>query len=202
MYKVFSGDKCILISSKEVTGDAKSSKKILYADAESLHKDYKLFAKSSKLDTLVIIGDEERVWNVFRSLFLYIEAAGGFVLNVKGELLMIYRNKHWDIPKGKIEPGESPDQAAVREVEEECGVKNLKIVKPLVSTHHIFFQNKNNCIKRTYWFEMVCNDTILPSPQKEEGIEMAKWMSREEVKEVMKKVYPSLQEIIKTTFSL
>ena len=201
MYKIFSGDKCILISAKEVKGDGKSSKVIEFTSAEALHKEYKLFSRSSKLATLNITGDEEKAWRVFRSLFSYIEAAGGIVLNPKGELLMIYRNKHWDLPKGKMEKGETPDQTALREVEEECGVKNLKIVEPLISTYHIFYQNKNDCIKRTYWFEMTSKDSTQPVPQKEEGIEEAKWMRKDDVKKNMNKVYLSLQEVLTTTFS-
>jgi ADP-ribose pyrophosphatase YjhB (NUDIX family) len=196
MYKVFSGEKCIMISDKEMKSDAKSSKVISFLSAEALHGEYKLFERSSKLKTLVVLGEEEQAWTVFCSLFSYIEAAGGLVLNPKDELLMIYRNKHWDLPKGKMEAGESPDQTALREVEEECGVKKLKVVKPLASTHHIFFQNRNNCIKRTYWFEMTCNDSAKLVPQKEEGIEEAKWMSKAEAKKIVGKVYLSLREVL------
>lgn len=202
MYKVFSGDKCIVISSKEIKSDAKTSKVIEFTSAEALHKEYKQFAKSSKLETLQVVGDEEKAWRVFRSLFAYIEAAGGLVLNPSGALLMIYRNKHWDLPKGKMEAGESPDQTAVREVEEECGVKHLKIVKRLMSTYHIFVQNKNDYIKRTYWFEMTCKDSAKPTPQKEEGIKEAKWMPKEEVKKEINKVYLSLRDVVATTFSV
>jgi 8-oxo-dGTP pyrophosphatase MutT (NUDIX family) len=200
MYKVFSGEKCILISSKEIKGDARTCKAVAFTSAEALHEEYKLLERSSRLKTLIVIGDEERVWKVFRSLFSYIKAAGGLVLNPKGELLMIYRNKHWDLPKGKMEEGESPDQTAIREVEEECGIKKLKILRPLDSTYHIFFQGKSNCIKRTYWFEMECKDTAKLIPQKEEGILEAKWMSKEEAKKVVGKVYLSLQEVLTTTF--
>jgi 8-oxo-dGTP pyrophosphatase MutT (NUDIX family) len=199
MYKVFSGEKCIVISSKEVKSDAKSSKVITFSSAEALHGEYKSFEKS-KLKTLILVGDEEQAWKVFRSLFSYIEAAGGLVLNTKRELLMIYRNRHWDLPKGKMEKGESPDQTALREVEEECGVSKLKIVKPLSSSYHIFFQNGNNCIKRTYWFEMTCADTSKLVPQKEEGIEEAKWQNKVEVKKIVGKVYLSLQEVLTSTF--
>lgn len=196
MYKVFSGEKCIIISAKEIKNDAKASKVIAFSTAEALHGEYKLFERSSKLKTLIVIGEEEQAWRVFRSLFSYVEAAGGLVLNPKGELLMIYRNKHWDMPKGKMEAGESPDQTAIREVEEECGVKKLKIGKELQSTYHIFFLNGKHCIKRTYWFEMTCNDTSKLVPQKEEGIEEAKWMSKAEVKKIVSKVYLSLREVL------
>ncbi|MEK6616344.1 MAG: NUDIX domain-containing protein [Bacteroidota bacterium] len=200
MYKVFSGEKCVLISSREDRDDEKNVKVILFTSAEELHKEYRVFAKQSGLKKLIITGEEEKSWNVFRSLFSYIEAAGGIVKNEKGKLLMIYRNRHWDLPKGKMEKGETPDETALREVEEECGVKNLKIVKQLSSTHHIFFQN-NECMKRTYWFEMTCNDSAPPIPQAEEGIKEAKWMSKEEVKKIASKIYPSLREALASTFS-
>lgn len=201
MYKVFSGEKCVVITARAGNTDPKSSKVVVFSSAEALHKEYKQFVKASKLETLVITGDEERAWRVFRSLFSYIEAAGGLVVNPKGELLMIYRNKHWDIPKGKMEAGESPDETAIREVGEECGIRNLKIVKPLQSTYHTFHQSKHDCIKHTYWFEMTSKDSEEPTPQKEEGILEAKWMSKGEVKKISGKVYHSLREVLESTFS-
>jgi 8-oxo-dGTP pyrophosphatase MutT (NUDIX family) len=200
MYKVFSGEKCIMISANEINTDGKISKTVEFTSAEALHNEYKLFERSSKLKNLIILGNEGQVWRVFQSLFSYIEAAGGLVFNAKSELLMIYRNKHWDIPKGKMEEGETPEQTALREVEEECGIKKLRIVRPLNSSYHIFFQNGKHCMKRTYWFEMECKDTSKLSPQKEEGIEEAKWMSRAEAKKILGKVYLSLQEVLTTTF--
>lgn len=200
MYKVFSGEKCIVIPDREIESGEKDVKLISFISAEELHREYKQFARSSGLKKLIITGEEEKIWNVFCSLFSYIEASGGMVKNEKGELLMIYRNHHWDLPKGKIEKGETSYETALREVREECGVKNLKIVKQLSSTHHIFFQN-NECLKRTYWFEMTCNDSAKPIPQTEEGIKDAKWMSKEEVKKIANKIYPSLREVLASTFS-
>lgn len=197
MYKVFSGEKCIQISSAEVKAEEKGLKVISFKSAEELHKEYKQFARSNVLKKLVIVGDEEKVWKVFRSLFSYIEAAGGVVKNEKDELLMIYRNKHWDLPKGKMEKGESPDETALREVEEECGVKKLVITKPLESSCHIFFLNRKECMKCTYWFEMTCRDSAKPVPQAEEGILEAKWMSKAEVKKIESKIYPSLLAVLK-----
>ena len=143
MYKVFAGEKCVIISEREQKVDDRISKLIPFSSAEELHKEYRQFARNSKVKTLVITGDVERTWTVFRSLFAYIEASGGFVKNDKGSLMMIYRNRHWDLPKGRMEKGETPDQTALREVEEECGVKDLKIVKKIMMTHHIFHQDKN-----------------------------------------------------------
>jgi len=199
MYKVFSGEKCIMISEKGVNNVDKNSRVIVFKSAEDLHKEYRQFARSSNPKKLIVIGNEERVWKVFRSLFAYIEA-GGVVRNEKGNLLMIYRNKRWDLPKGRLEKGESPDQTALREVEEECGVKNLKITSEFMLTHHIFFQDKHEWIKRTYWYEMTCKDSTKPQPQAEEGIIKAEWMSREEVRKIRNKIYPSLQEVLAISF--
>ena len=196
MYKVFSGEKCILIKQTEKGGNEKDKRVISFSTAEVLHREYKQFMHNSKPNDLVITGDEKIVWRVFRSLFLYIESAGGAVKNEKGELLMIYRNKHWDLPKGKIEKNESPEEASVREVEEECGLKKLKIEKHLANSYHIFFQDQKQQLKCTYWFEMTCNDLTIPTPQKEEGIEQVKWMSKDEVRKVQNKIFPSLQQII------
>jgi ADP-ribose pyrophosphatase YjhB (NUDIX family) len=196
MYKVFAGEKCIIISGKETEKVSGSSKMVRFSTAEELHKEYKQFSRSASLKKLVVTGNEAKAWTVFRSLFAYIEAAGGVVRNEKGELLMIYRNKHWDLPKGKMEKGETSDQTALREVEEECGVKDLKITNELILTQHIFFQDKYECIKRTYWYEMNCSDKSKPKPQAKEGILKAEWMSKEEVKKVWNKIYPSLQDVI------
>jgi len=196
MIKVFLGDKSVLISSAQMKGDHKSTKKIVFESAEVLHREYKHFSRSSSIKCLIISGDEGVVWPVFRSLFAYIEASGGVVRNGVGDLLMIYRNRRWDLPKGRMEKGETPDQTALREVEEECGVKQLKIGRQLMSTHHVFFQNKHEWIKRTYWYEMTCSDTSKPSPQAEEGIVKAEWMKGSEVRKVWNKIYPSLQEVL------
>ena len=185
-----------MISSGRVKEIDKKTRVISFKSAEQLHNEYKQFARSFKLKKLIITGDEKIIWKVFRSLFGYIESAGGVVKNEKGNLLMIYRNKHWDIPKGKMEKGESPYQTALREVEEECGVKQLKIIRELTLTHHIFYQDKNKWMKRTYWFEMDCKDSAKPTPQAIEGIEEAKWVSKEEVKKIANKIYPSLREVL------
>lgn len=201
MYKVFSGEKCIMIANEQVDNDHTNGKVISFKSLEDLSKEYRLFTHSSQLKNLIITGNEERIWRAFFSLFLFIEAAGGLVENAKDELLMIYRNGHWDLPKGKMERGESPGECALREVEEECGITKLKIVKQLPLTHHIFLKNDKECLKRTHWFRMLCSDTAKPVPQTSEGIEKVEWMNKTKVKETLNLMYPSLQEIASISFS-
>lgn len=201
MYKVFSGEKCILIGNEQVHIKKENSKIIEFKSTESLKKEYDLFARSPHLTNLLITGDKEKVWRVFSSFFLFIEAAGGLVENPKGKLLLIYRNGYWDLPKGKMEKGESPDECALREVEEECGIKQLKIVRQLPLTHHIFLKHDKECLKRTYWFRMLCSDTTKPDPQTSEGIEKAEWMGKTKVKELLNLMYPALRDIASISFS-
>lgn len=133
----------------------------------------------------------------FLSFYQYIEAAGGVVKNKKGEILFIYRNDRWDLPKGKLEKNETTESAAIREVEEECGLKELKIIKELTSTYHTYFLQEKRILKRTYWFEMFYDGTENPQPQREEGITETKWMNKEEIEEVANKnTYNAIKEVI------
>lgn len=199
MYKVFSGTKCIQIKENQKEDKKQDSHVIVFTDAQSLHKAYNHFMHRTKLTNLIILGQVESVWRVFRSLFNYIEAAGGMVTNDAGELLMIYRNKHWDLPKGKIEANESPEEASVREVEEECGLKYLKLKNPILNTYHTYLQNQKENLKCTYWYSMECNDQTVPTPQTEEGIEEVKWLNKSEVQRISDKMYDSVLAVIETS---
>jgi 8-oxo-dGTP pyrophosphatase MutT (NUDIX family) len=139
----------------------------------------------------------ENLFDYFSALFHIIEAAGGLVKNKKGEYLFIFRNGKWDLPKGKIEKGESIKTAAIREVQEECGVNELNIVKELSSTYHIYFIEKKAILKRTYWFEMICKDDFKLVPQTEEGITEVKWMDAKKLKQVYDNTFESIKEVLK-----
>src|SRR2546423_15511490 len=99
MYKIFSGEKCIIIQKEKVEVKSEKEKLIVFLSSKELHNEYKQFSHSSLLKTLIIVGEEAMIWKTFCSLFSYIEAAGGLVKNENDELLMIYRNVHWDLPK-------------------------------------------------------------------------------------------------------
>lgn len=192
MIKIFYGRKRILISAQQTGG--KKVRTHIFSSSARLHREYKRFVKS-KCQNLEIIGNEETIWKAFRSLFAYMEASGGVVKNKQGKLLMIYRNRHWDLPKGKIEKGETPRITAIREVREECGIRKLRIVRQLPSTHHIYYLD-GECLKRTFWYEMICFESDKLKPQTEEGIKKVKWMKRNDIRKISSKIYPSLREIL------
>lgn len=113
----------------------------------------------------------------FLSLFKIVKAAGGLVLNAQREMLMIYRRGAWDLPKGKMESGETRKMSAVREVQEETGLKHIELIQKLHRTYHIYRSGSGTrVLKPSYWYLMYSDDTTL-IPQTEEDIEKAEWVS-------------------------
>jgi 8-oxo-dGTP pyrophosphatase MutT (NUDIX family) len=120
---------------------------------------------------------------------------------LQGEFLFIRRLGRWDLPKGKIESGECVEDAAVREVEEECGIHGPKVVRKLPSTYHIYrspyIPEPNNWVwKETAWFEMKYNGQEVPVPQQEEDISEIRWFSSEELSEVYASTYGNLKLLL------
>jgi mutator protein MutT len=127
-----------------------------------------------------------------------IIAAGGLVENENGDLLMIFRRSFWDLPKGKLEEGETIEQCAVREVKEETGIKNLQLKKFWGITHHEYFSKYSSCdvIKETHWFWMSASENEKLIPQAEEEIEKIKWAPIKDLDNFLKQTYPNIVEII------
>ena len=134
-------------------------------------------------------------WESFIADYTIIEAAGGLVYNSKDQLLMIFRNDKWDLPKGKLEVGENVNECAIREVEEECGVDNLVIIKPLKDTYHTYEMNGVAILKRTYWFKMKTNFTADLIPQKEEGITKVEWVCKDVVSTRLENSHANINEL-------
>ena len=116
--------------------------------------------------------------------------------NDKGDILFIFRNGKWDLPKGKIEGKETIEAAALREVEEETGVKDLKIVKPLETTYHIFKRNGRHRIKITNWFEMHSSYSGELVPEEIEGITKVEWLNTEQTQKALENSYANIKELI------
>ena len=129
--------------------------------------------------------------------FKWVEAAGGLVENEKGETLMIYCYRHWDLPKGHIDEGEKAEETAVREVAEETGVEGAKIVRFLCNTLHAYGVYGVWELKQTSWY--LCSAKSCPTkPQTEEDIATAKWCSAAEVEENLHKSYPTIRNVFAT----
>jgi 8-oxo-dGTP pyrophosphatase MutT (NUDIX family) len=137
--------------------------------------------------------DEKEILSTLKSKIPVEKAAGGLVYNPKGEILFIYRNGKWDLPKGGIEKNEGKKEAAIREVEEETGVKNLKIIDRIDKTYHIFKRNGKFRLKITYWYKMETSFTENLIPQEEEGIEKAVWVQPNQVAELLENSYENIK---------
>lgn len=151
--------------------------------------------KLKKVHSIFISSREKRsLINYLKGKFKVIKAAGG-VVEKDGKLLMIYRRKVWDIPKGKLDKGETIEQCAVREVEEETGVK-VEIDKEIDAVWHTYTNRKKYILKKTYWYAMRCLDDKNMEPQKGEGIKKVEWMDLEEVRKALHDSYRSIRYVM------
>ena len=129
----------------------------------------------------------------FSMNFKIIEAAGGIVENAAGDILFIYRNGIWDLPKGKIEKNENKKEAAVREVEEECGMSELRLKRLIDTTYHIYKINDNYVFKICDWFLMHSNFHGEFSPQFEEGITRVEWINKQNLTKVLVNTFANIK---------
>lgn len=135
----------------------------------------------------------ESLWIRFCLLYSEVLAAGCVVENQRGEVLWIERNGKWDLPKGKVEPGESLEEAAKREVEEETGIGQLSIASDLGATYHTYEDAGTPVLKTTFWFHAKhSGDRTKGQPQKEEGITAVSWHAQPIPSQVLSRAYPSL----------
>jgi 8-oxo-dGTP pyrophosphatase MutT (NUDIX family) len=201
MYKVFLNDRLIRIEAPgEITINKPTVSFDFSAGKQDVKKWFNDFKNSNLSEILLLNPDPQHFFEVFKSAFKVIQAAGGVVLGGEN-LLFIFRRGKWDLPKGKIDKGENPEQAAVREVTEECGISGHIISGILPSTYHIypspFSENKGTWIlKETFWFEMRYKGALTGVPQTEEDITMVKWMAPKELDVVFSNTFENLKQII------
>ena len=154
--------------------------------------------ENGSLESLCLHADTaEELWVEFTKKFKKIDAAGGIVKNKNNEILCIFRNDKWDLPKGKVEKDEPYTIAAIREVEEETGVKKLSIIKELPKTYHIYQFKGEYVLKTTYWFLMSTLDDDRPVPQTEEGITHVEWISKIELPKITQNTYANIELFLK-----
>lgn len=139
--------------------------------------------------------ETEESFQLFLRNYIFIQAAGGVVYNSKNELLMIRKNEKWDLPKGKIETNESPEITAIREISEETGVENLKLIKPLSKTYYIYPLGEQQVLKEVTWFLFQSYKDEPLQPQTEENIDDVKWVKIDKINDFLKMSYPSVRTL-------
>ncbi len=150
----------------------------------------------------IITDDIEECYANFATQFTEVVAAGGVVERDDERLLMIHRNGRWDLPKGHWEAGETIEECAVREVEEESGVGNITLGEKICDTLHSYYMKGRWELKCTEWYAMTSDDKNPLTPQTEEGIDRAEWLTRYEVDLAIKESFPTIQTVMSHYFEL
>jgi 8-oxo-dGTP pyrophosphatase MutT (NUDIX family) len=198
-YKIFCGQLQIEIEKKILIDTFVPENTVIkqFSDEGDFEKLRKLLVVRRKPEKYIIIYHEpDKLLEFLKSRFHYIRAAGGVVKNSSGDILLIkYRNR-WDLPKGKIQNGESKKDAAIREVKEECGLKKIEITGKKQITFHIGRSKGEKFIKKTFWYEMFTEDDSELKPARNEGITKAIWVPVSKIEFYLPLVYPNQRDLL------
>ncbi|MAC87373.1 MAG: NUDIX hydrolase [Gammaproteobacteria bacterium] len=197
MYKVFINERPIILTDSlfvESDFDLLNYKNTFIS--EIIHK----LTEGSTKGIILLCADLQEAWRDFKSHFKVISASGGLVINKQLEFLFIFRGGKWDLPKGRIEKGEQIKEAALREVKEECGISKLNLGDFLITTYHIFFQNNQNRLKETHWFQMGTTTKEVLIPQLEEGITIAIFKNKEDSVRALDNSYGNIHLVFKAYY--
>ena len=170
-------------------------------DNNAIFKAIALLSKK-EIDIAYIYDPSDTILEKFTKIIPIVVAAGGMVKNSKGKVLFIYRNDKWDLPKGKLEKGESIEEGAIREVEEETGVEGLTIKNYLKTTYHTFKRNGEYKLKKVVWFAMVTSYSGKLLAQKEEGITKVKWKGPRKTEKALKNSYLNIKLLFEKEYLL
>ena len=199
MYKVFVNEKKLLLSKQP----ADLEKTLKYESFTTLEIGLDLLQNTS-VKELNVFGEQiDEIWEEFKKLFRIIEAAGGIVNRPNGDILFIKRLGKWDLPKGKMEKGESREESAVREIEEETNLQNVELLDFINTTYHIYIErNGDKVLKYTHWFEMNFDGEDTSKPQIEEGITEVAWKNTSQIEnEVFPSTFKNIKLIVKEFWS-
>lgn len=190
MYKVFIKDTPIILSTEKNIGKQYTAIPIKDIEFKKLIKDI----QKGRLEYVNLYHPDQAMLDaILLEKLPVVTAAGGIVYNSKKQILFIKRNNRWDLPKGRVEKKESLEDAALREVEEETGVKDLVLGDFVTKTYHVFKRNKKWKLKVTYWYKMHSDYQGKLKPQKEEGIKKAKWKNFEQSQRALKNTYENVK---------
>ncbi len=197
MYKFFINDKPLILTSSNESLNAFSGYKQI-----SLSKELNLMDLVRKMEEpqeqglILICEDPAETLQELMANFTSIHAGGGIVFNQDTELLMMRRLGKWDLPKGKIDPGETIEEGALREVEEECGLNQLRITRFFENTYHTYKLQGHRFLKVTHWYEMETSFTGILVPQLEENITEVCWKNLASIDLNSFDTYESIRQLL------
>lgn len=200
MHKIYFEKRCISVCTPDesVLSDANSVEFHL-GDRIDVHSLVGMFRASSTLSRIYMPSDN--VQEAYRRLcaeFREVNAAGGLVTNRRGDYLLIRRDGLWDLPKGHQEAGEDIKVTALREVQEETGVKELELRDLICITDHCYLRGGVWHLKHTWWYDMLYTQPVDLVPQREEDISKAAWVAKSNLAPYLKDSYPSIVEVFRS----
>jgi 8-oxo-dGTP pyrophosphatase MutT (NUDIX family) len=196
MYKVFVNDKPLFLTN---TVEKETDFRMFLLESVDIEQLIVNMFNNKVKKAFLYHPDEKETLKKLKEKIPVAKAGGGLVYNKKGEVLFIFRNGKWDLPKGGIEKNEDIEDTAMREVEEETGVSGLKITQKLQKTYHVFKRNGTYRLKITHWYEMKTDYTGPLSGQLEEGIEKVAWLNPEQIKEALTNSYDNIKLLFEPT---
>lgn len=200
MYKVFIENNPIRFISIEEKVPLNKLKLYLKDTMSTRKKIEEVLKNAEKIEEIYVVCQNlEHDFHDYFSTYDFVEAAGGIVER-KEKYLFIKRNGFWDIPKGKMEEGELPDESAIREVEEECGILRPKITGDICQTFHTYDYNGIPTLKKTYWYDMTFSGPKDVIPQIEEGITEAVWLKEKEISIIKENTFLSIIDVLDKKF--
>jgi len=201
MYKVFFKDRTVFFGDdfSKVFG-RNNGLFYKYNNLQELTELVYLFNELNRINKLFIFHDDIlTLFEEFKACFNYVDAAGGIVMRSDGKFLIMKRDGMWDLPKGKLEKKESVEDAALREVGEETGLKVLRITQPVLSTYHTYQITDAMTLKKTKWFEMYYDGKEDPVPQTDENITDVQWVEPGNTDFIRKNTYASVLDVLYIT---
>jgi 8-oxo-dGTP pyrophosphatase MutT (NUDIX family) len=201
MYKIYFNNKPLFITS-EIT---KELAELLHHEETVLIDEFNVHTvkamlhemEAQKIHAGVFLHDDvEAVMKAFKKKFVLIKAAGGLIHTKDDDLLLIFRRGKWDLPKGKLDDGEDLEACAVREVNEETGLENVKIEKPLCITYHTYYQEGKHILKESHWFLMKAKKQTNLLPQLEENIDKCEWVPIGQLSIYMENTHASILDVV------
>ncbi|MEO1012701.1 MAG: NUDIX domain-containing protein [Bacteroidota bacterium] len=192
MYKVFVKEAPLILTNKlsEITNS-----RYYPLNSNTVMEAIDALAKKKLDEAYIYHPNHEEILKKFTKNIPMEIAAGGVVTNTLGKVLFIYRNDKWDLPKGGVEKGETLEECALREVQEETGVKGLKIENFLHTTYHVFKRNGKYKLKEVHWYAMRTSFTGKLKGQKNEGIEKVKWKGPKKIQKALENSYTNIKTL-------
>lgn len=201
MYKIYFNNKPLFITN-QITKDLEE---LLHHEETVLIDEFNVHTVKAMLHEMEVSKihagvflhyDVEAVMRAFKKKFVLIKAAGGLIHTKEDDLLLIFRRGKWDLPKGKLDDGEDLETCAVREVNEETGLNNVKIEKPLSVTYHTYHEDGKHILKESYWFLMNAKRQTNLSPQLEEDIDKCEWVPIDQLSTYMENTHASILDVV------